>query len=123
MEVFESYLLKITNMEQRARMDEILNWVSEKFPGLEAKVAWNQPMFTDHGTFIIGFSVSKQHISISPEKYGIDHFSAAIIEAGYGHSSNLFRIKWGDEVDFLLLGEMIAFAMERKLDCSGFWMR
>lgn len=123
MKIFQAYLSGIHNLEQRARMEEILNWVSEKFPVLEPKVAWNQPMFTDHGTYIIGFSVSKQHISISPEKFGINHFSASILEAGYGHSSNLFRIKWCDPIHFSLLEEMIAFTIEDKADCSTFWRK
>lgn len=123
MEIFKEYLLSIADLEQRARMEEILNWVSEKFPILEPRVAWNQPMFTDHGTFIIGFSMSKQHISISPEKFGIDHFSVAIKEAGYGHSSNLFRIKWSEPIHFSLLEKMIALNMEDKSECSTFWRK
>lgn len=123
METFKEYLLSITDLEQRARMEKILNWVSEKFPILEPRVAWNQPMFTDHGTFIIGFSVSKQHIAISPEKVSIDHFSAAIKEVGYGHSSNLFRIKWSEPIHFSLLEQIIAFNMEDKSGCSTFWRK
>lgn len=103
MEIFKEYLWGIANLEQRARMEEILNWVLNKFPVLEPRVAWNQPMFTDHGIFIMEFSVSKQHIAVSPEKVSIDLFSAAIKEAGYGHSSNLFRIKWNSPIPFSLL--------------------
>lgn len=51
--IFEEYLSGITDMEQLARMAEILKWVSDQFPDLEPRYAWNQPMFTDHGTFII----------------------------------------------------------------------
>lgn len=121
MELFKEYLLRIENLEQRARMEAILTWISEKFPALEAKVAWNQPMFTDHGTFIIGFSVSTHHIAVSPEKVSIDHFSAAIKEAGYGHSSNLFRIKWSDPIPFSLLEQMICHNRKDKSDCTTFW--
>lgn len=123
MVIFKEYLSGITNLEQRARMEELLNWVSEQLPVLEPRVAWNQPMFTDHGTFIMGFSVSKQHIAVSPEKVGIDHFSAAIKEAGYGHSSNLFRIKWSEPIPFSLLEKMIAFNRKDKADCSTFWRK
>jgi uncharacterized protein YdhG (YjbR/CyaY superfamily) len=31
-------------------------------------------MFTDHGIFIIGFSVAKHHLAVSPESTGINHF-------------------------------------------------
>ena len=40
-------------------------------------------MFTDHETFIIGFSVAKQHMSVAPEKAGIRQFSNEIVLAGY----------------------------------------
>ncbi|MCQ4950818.1 hypothetical protein NE646_14380, partial [Bittarella massiliensis] len=41
------------------------------FPDLTPKIAWNQPMFTDHGTFIIGFSAAKAHLAVAPERAGI----------------------------------------------------
>lgn len=123
MEIFKEYLWSIADLNQRTRIEEILNWVSEKFPVLEPRVAWNQPMFTDHDTFIIGFSVSKQHIAISPEKVSIDHFSATIKKSGYGHSSNLFRIKWSEPIPFSLLEKMIAFNIEDKSDCTTFWRK
>lgn len=121
MKIFEEYLSGITDMEKRARMVEILKWVSGHFPELEPRVAWNQPMFTDHGTFIIGFSMSKQHIAVSPEKAGIDHFLAEIENVGYGHGTNLFRIKWGDYINYTLLEKVIKFNREEKSNCTSFW--
>lgn len=35
-------------------MEEVLGWVTKKFPNLKPKISWNQPILTDHGTFIIG---------------------------------------------------------------------
>lgn len=63
--VFENYLNKIENKGQRQRVEEVLNWVKNKFPNLKTRIAWNQPMFTDHGTFIIGFSISKKHMAVA----------------------------------------------------------
>ena len=40
---------------------------AEKFPQLKEENKWNQPMFNDHGTFIIGFSIAKGHIAVAPE--------------------------------------------------------
>ena len=31
-------------------------------------------MFTDHGTFIIGFSIAKHHLAVAPERVVIQHF-------------------------------------------------
>lgn len=121
MEVFTEYLAHIDNPQHRARTEEVLAWVSKKFPDLMPKIAWNQPMFTDHGTYIIGFSVAKHHLAVAPEKAGINHFSDVIVQAGYDHTKQLVRIQWDRPVDFSLLEKMIEFNILDKADCSTFW--
>lgn len=123
MENFVDYLEAIQDVEQRERLREVLNWVIQKFPRLESKIAWNQPMFTDHGTFIIGFSVSRQHFAVSPEVKGIEKFSDEIVKSGYSHGKNIFRIKWNDPVDYTLLERMIQFNIDDKKECTGFWRK
>jgi uncharacterized protein len=66
-------------------------------------------MFTDHGTFIIGFSITKNHLAVAPESAGINHFSDEIVQAGYDHTKQLVRIPWNIPVDFSLLEKMIEF--------------
>ncbi len=123
MEAFLDYLSAIKDVEQRERLREVLNWIIDKFPSLETKIAWNQPMFTEHGTFIIGFSVSKQHFAVSPEVKGIDKFSDDIIKSGYSHGKNIFRIKWDDPVDYKLLERMIQYNIDDKRECTAFWRK
>jgi uncharacterized protein len=123
MEVFAEFLAGIDNLQHRARAEEVLGWVTKKFPNLMPKIAWNQPMFTDHGTFIIGFSVSKQRLAVSPEAAGIIHFSDDILKSGYEHTANLFRIKWESPVDFSLLEKVVEFNISDKADCSTFWRK
>lgn len=123
MEVFEEFLSRIDNMPHRARMEEVLLWVSEKFPDLVPKVAWNQPMFTDHGTFIIGFSVAKNHIAVAPEVVILDKFSDEIESAGYDMTKGLFRIGWDSPVDYELLERIISFNISDKAECQTFWRK
>ncbi len=123
MTTFDEYLETITDENQAARFNEIFAWISATFPNLERRIAWNQPMFTDHGTFIIGFSASKNHISVSNEKAGLDEFSQQIREAGYTHGKMLWRIANDQEVDYPLLERMITFNIEEKRDCSTFWRK
>ncbi|WP_010649414.1 iron chaperone [Oceanobacillus massiliensis] len=123
MEVFEDYLARIDNPQQRMRTEEVLTWVMKKFPGLVPRIAWNQPMFTDHGTFIIGFSIAKHHLAVSPERAGILHFSDEIIKSGYSHSKQLVRFEWDRPFDFSLLEKMIEFNISDKADCSAFWRK
>ncbi|MEK4286462.1 iron chaperone [Paenibacillus sp. FSL P4-0502] len=123
MEVFAEYLAQIDNPQHRERMEEVLAWVAGKFTDLKPKVAWNQPMFTDHETFIIGFSVSKHHLAVAPEIAGINRFSDEIVQAGYDHTKQLLRIRWESPVDFSLLEKMIDFNILDKADCSTFWRK
>lgn len=64
--VFEDYLDGTKDPLHRARTEEVLGWVMEKYPRLVPKIAWKQPMFTDHDTYIIGFSVSGKHLAVAP---------------------------------------------------------
>jgi uncharacterized protein YdhG (YjbR/CyaY superfamily) len=80
-------------------------------------------MFTDHGTFIIGFSVAKHHMAVAPERAGILRFSDEIVQAGYDHTNELVRLPWDRPVDFSLLEKMIEFNMMDKADCSTFWRK
>ncbi len=123
MEEFSEYLAKIENAQQRARAEEVLAWVAKRFPSLGRKIAWNQPMFTDHGTFIVGFSVSKHHMAVAPEVAAINHFSADIVEAGFEHSKQLIRLPWASPVDFDLLEKIIRFNISDKANCATFWRK
>ncbi|MGO4729223.1 iron chaperone [Paenibacillus sp. 2KB_22] len=123
METFAEFIARIDNPEHQARTEEVLNWITERFPNLKQKIAWNQPMFTDHDTFIIGFSVSKQHLAVAPEKAGINRFSEEITKAGYDHTKELVRMKWKQEIDFSLLERMIEFNIADKAECSTFWRK
>jgi len=121
MEAFAEYLERIDNPQHRARTEEVLSWVMKEFPSLVPEIKWNQPMFTDHNTYIIGFSISKQHLAVAPERAGIAQFQEDIAEAGYDHTKELMRIKWGSPVDYALLAKMIAYNVADKAGCSTFW--
>lgn len=121
MEVFAKYLAGIDNPDHRERTEEILAWVANRFPNLEGKIKWNTPMFTDHGTYIIGFSTAKNHMSISPEEVGMVQFANDIAEAGYSATKGLFRIPWKEPVNYELLEKMIEFNIKDKADYTKFW--
>ena len=122
MEAFAEYLASI-NPQHRARTEEILGWVMERFPNLATRIAWNQPMFTDHGTFIIGFSVAKHHLAVAPERAVIERFSDEIAQAGYDHTKELVRIPWDSPVDYSLLEKLIEFNIADKAGYSSFWRK
>lgn len=123
METFTEYIENIESPQQKARMEEILNWVREQYPKLMPIIAWNQPMFTDHGTFIIGFSKSKKHIAVAPEEQVMKRFEEDIKRAGYDQTKGLIRIGWDSAVDYKLLENIIEFNIQDKSDCETFWRK
>ncbi|MFC6464288.1 iron chaperone [Marinilactibacillus sp. GCM10026970] len=123
METFEDYLSTIDNIEQRDRMTEILSRLQKTFPELVPRIAWNQPNFTDHGTFIMGFSIAKQHISIAPEKKAILQFEAEIKQDGYAMTKELFKIKNSQDIDFELLEKITQYNIEDKKNCETYWRK
>lgn len=123
MDVFLSYLEGIDHPDHRNRMEEILTWIQATFPQLEPVIKWNTPMFTDHGTFIIGISTAKQHVSVAPEEFTMTHFADRIQEAGYSATKGLFRIPWKEPVNYGLLEEMITYNIQEKAEYTGFWRK
>jgi uncharacterized protein YdhG (YjbR/CyaY superfamily) len=123
MDVFAEYLARMAHPSHRACMEEVLSWVGRQFPNLSPRMAWNQPMFTDHGTYIVGFSASKHHLAVAPERATIVRFSDEIARAGYDYSRELVRIPWDSPVDYSLLEKMIAFNISDKADSTIFWRK
>ena len=56
METLADYLAQAKAPQRRVRMAEVLEWAERTFSGLELRVAWNQPVVTDHGAGLEGFS-------------------------------------------------------------------
>ena len=63
--------------DNREQMVDVLVRVGLTYPELELRIAWNQPMFTHHGTYIIGFSAASKHMAMAPEHATIICFEAA----------------------------------------------
>lgn len=120
---FEEFVDKIDNPEHQTRVRHVLEWVQSEFPQLEQRYAWNQPMFTDHGTFIIGFSVAKPHLAFAPEGPVMAHFATEIAADNYNPGKKFGRIKWTQDVDYDLLHQIIAFNIADKADCTTFWRK
>jgi hypothetical protein len=123
MRIFPSYLEEIPDEYHRKKMDALLTWVHETFPTLGMRIAWNQPIFTDLETFIIGFSRAKAHISVTPESKTIEKFSDDFSTVKLSATMELFRIKWEQEIPYSLLERIIHFNIEDKKECSTSWRK
>ncbi len=118
---FDDWLGKLKDPAQRERLAEILEWIASEFPRLGRVVKWNQPMFTDHGTFIIGFSASKGHFAFLIEPHALKRFVAEVTAAGYDQTEHIIRVRWDQDVDTALLRRMIEFKIAEKADVTTFW--
>ncbi|ATH95707.1 iron chaperone [Dermabacter jinjuensis] len=117
----DEFLTTIPEGVKRDRMVEVLDWVKATYPDLELRIAWSAPMFTHHGTFIIGFSAAKMHMSVSPEKATMDHFAGFIQERSTDRTAMLARQPWSKPFDYELLAEFIDYQLATKKDVTTFW--
>jgi len=119
---FEAWLGKIKEPANREAIAAILDWVGTEFPQLGTVVKWNQPMFTDHGTFIIGFSAAKAHWAFHVESASLARFREEVLAAGYDPTDNITRVRWELPVDHALLRRLIEYKIEEKAGVTGFWL-
>ena len=115
------YIKNISDPMKQARVEEILFWILNNYSDLTPVIKWNEPMFILNNTFIIGFSVSKNHIAISPEVKGIKQHEKAIDKAGYEHTNNIIRIMWHQEINYNLIKTLIEFNIVDKENYTTFW--
>ncbi len=118
---FEPVLAKIPNDANRARAIEVLQWVERTYPRLGWRIAWNQPMATDHGTFIIGFSYAAKHIAVAGEGDIIADFAEELAARGISHGSKIFRLPWDEPIPYDFLAMVIDHNIEQKKDVTTFW--
>ena len=117
----DEYLKTIPNDDNRARMVEVLNWVAKRYPELELRIAWNQPMFTHHGTYIIGFSAASKHMAMAPEHATMIRFEPVRRKRGTVFGKMFARQPWNKPFDYDLLDAFIQHQLADKRDVTSFW--
>ncbi len=114
MEKFQPIINQIKEKEHQQKIKDLFAKITETYPQLDTTVKWNQPMFTDHGTFIIAFSFAKNHFSIAPEKAAIRALEKNIQEAGYVYTDNVIKVPWKSVINWELIEQLISFNIEDK---------
>lgn len=115
------FLATIPNDNNRSRIVEVLNWVAEHYPELELRIAWNQPMFTHHGTYIVGFSAASKHMAMATERATMIRFEPVMRERGTDFGKMFARQPWDKPFDYELLDALIQHQLEEKRDFTSFW--
>ncbi len=117
----DEYLETIPNTDNRARMVDVLVWVGLTYPELELRIAWNQPMFTHHATYIIGFSAASKHMAVAPERATMIRFEPAMRVRGTDFGKMFVRQPWNKPFDYELLDAFIQHQLAEKQDITSFW--
>lgn len=123
MHQFDEFIEKHENPKHKKRFWEIVRWIDEKHPQLKREIKWNEPVYTDHGTFILSLNITKNHLSICPENKTIQKFEEELKKREYGHGMMIVKIKWTQDVPYDLLEKMIEFNIEDKKNNAGFWRK
>ena len=121
MNQIDEYLANISEENQRAKLSELLKWVTKTFPNLELQIKWKQPIFTDHDTYIIGFSVAKKHLTVGLETRNLQHVAPLLEQNGIKHGTNTFKIVFTDKIPYDLLNQIIEYVIDDKKEITNFW--
>lgn len=90
----------------RESAEVVFGIIMAKHPDLELVMAWNQPMLRLGKDYVLGLSVSKNHLTINP-------FSVEVLEAhrgslsGYVVNKHTFQVPLGHAVEPPLLHSLI----------------
>lgn len=91
----------------RATLESILAVITESFPDLGVRLAWNVPHVTLGDRYVAGLSAARDHVAFSP-------WSPAVLDAlrdrlgGLESTRNLIRIPPGWKVDRDLIRDLVA---------------
>jgi len=121
MQTVQDFLDAIPVKENRQIIVAILNHIKQKYPDLKLELKWKQPMFVLGKTFIIGFSVAKNHYNIAPEKYTLDKFTPYLEEKKIKYTKMLIQFAWNEKINYELIDKLIEFNMVDKADYENFW--
>ena len=120
MEQIHEYIQRIDDPDNRLIFGDFINWLTTDFPELKPEYKWNQPMFTHHGTFIIGFSVAK-HFTVAPEMRTFEHFLPQIKDLKLKHGKKTFQLQFGQDIPYDLLRALINYTLADKQNVTSFW--
>ncbi|MCH5461603.1 DUF1801 domain-containing protein [Lactobacillus sp. LC28-10] len=121
-DTLDEYMASITKPENAQQLSSTLDWISTQYPQLELRLAWNQPMFTDHDTFIIGFSAATKDFAVAVEAPVFEKHLPQITALGYRATKRQFHVAWGTEIDESLLHHLIDDAIALKKNVTTFWL-
>ena len=117
---FDERLAPTLYANNRPWMITVLDGVTKRYPQLALCIAWNHPMFTHQGTYIVGFSAASKHMAVAPERATMIRFEPVMRERGTDCGKMFARQPWNMPFDYELLDAFIQHQLGYKQDFSQF---
>lgn len=121
MKTIEEFYQTIESQEKLEIFSTLIETIQEKYSDLKLEIKWSQPIFSKDGSFIIGFSLAKNHISIAGEHAGLNHVRPYLDEKKIDYGAQVIRQLWDKPIDYDLVYMLIDFNIEDKKGYKKFW--
>lgn len=111
-ESIDDYLASLDETKANT-LRTLIGLVSEEFPQLECKLAWNVPQFHRDGTYVFGIGALKNHLDINPWSGAVmDEFRERLTAEGYDVTKHLVKIP----VDWTIDRDLVVGLIEARLN-------
>ena len=89
-------------------MQTILDVITQHFPELQAKIAWNVPQVCHAKTYVFGMAAFKNHLTLNPWSTAVmTHFTPRLIGSGYVVAKTTFQVPVDWQVDQDLICDLV----------------
>ena len=106
-EYLDSLGIDSVSSERADTIRKILSFVTNEFPDLEIKLAWNIPTIHKSGQYVVGVAAYKHHITFSVFSKRVIQNHCALLES-YKSFQNCFQIPVNWEMDEGLIRTLVA---------------
>ena len=120
-DLVNSYSKSINDDMIALKTDELFKWIEKTYPLLKLEFKWNQPMFTMNGTYIIGFSLNKNHLTVGLEAQIMNDLRDKITDKGFKTGKMTIQFHFSKEYDYELIEEIIEYVIKKKENVETFW--
>ena len=106
-EYLDSLSIDSVSIGKADTIKKILSFVTNEFPDLEIKLAWNVPTIHKSGQYVVGVAAYKHHITFSVFSKRVIQNHSALLDS-YKSFQNCFQIPVNWELDEELIRTLVA---------------
>lgn len=106
-EYLDSLSIDSVSIGKSDTIKKILRFVTNEFPDLEIKLAWNVPTIHKSGQYVVGVAAYKHHITFSVFSKRVIQNHSALLDS-YKSFQNCFQIPVNWELDEELIRTLVA---------------